>query len=204
LYQYLVDFAGAGATVPISGFGYLLANGAMQGARKGLFGAFTGALSSASGTKIVGLLNDFAATCTDNDFNVEKYNAVKTEIENSGAKKAAVNRMLSDLAIAIKSYTVLNKELDLSDLPDTPDVPDYSVDESTPDESTPDESTPDENNAASADDSKVDESNANGESNGTNTETEEGDYTVIIIVSVVVVIAIAFAAIFLLKKKGNR
>ena len=26
LYQPLVDFAGAGATVPISGFGYLLAN----------------------------------------------------------------------------------------------------------------------------------------------------------------------------------
>jgi stage V sporulation protein AE len=48
LYQYLVDFAGAGATVPISGFGYLLANGAMRGAQKGFFGAFTGALSSAS------------------------------------------------------------------------------------------------------------------------------------------------------------
>ena len=48
LYQYLVDFAGAGATVPISGFGYLLANGAMQGAQKGVFGAFTGALSAAS------------------------------------------------------------------------------------------------------------------------------------------------------------
>lgn len=48
LYQYLVDFAGAGATVPISGFGYLLANGAMKGAQKGAFGAFTGALSSAS------------------------------------------------------------------------------------------------------------------------------------------------------------
>lgn len=48
LYQYLVDFAGAGATVPISGFGYLLANGAMKGAQKGFFGAFTGALSSAS------------------------------------------------------------------------------------------------------------------------------------------------------------
>ena len=48
LYQYLVDFAGAGATVPISGFGYLLANGAIKGAQKGLFGAFTGALSSAS------------------------------------------------------------------------------------------------------------------------------------------------------------
>ena len=48
LYQYLVDFAGAGATVPISGFGYLLANGAIRGAEKGWFGAFTGALSAAS------------------------------------------------------------------------------------------------------------------------------------------------------------
>ena len=48
LYQYLVDFAGAGATVPISGFGYLLANGAIKGAEKGFFGAFTGALASAS------------------------------------------------------------------------------------------------------------------------------------------------------------
>ena len=48
LYQYLVDFAGAGATVPISGFGYLLANGALKGAEKGFFGAFTGALASAS------------------------------------------------------------------------------------------------------------------------------------------------------------
>lgn len=48
LYQYLVDFAGAGATVPICGFGYLLANGAIQGAEKGLFGAVTGAFSAAS------------------------------------------------------------------------------------------------------------------------------------------------------------
>lgn len=48
VYQFLVDFAGAGATVPISGFGYLLANGGIRGAEKGLFGAFTGALSAAS------------------------------------------------------------------------------------------------------------------------------------------------------------
>jgi len=48
LYQYLVDFAGAGATVPISGFGYLLANGAMKGAKEGLFAAITGGLSAAS------------------------------------------------------------------------------------------------------------------------------------------------------------
>ncbi len=48
LYQPLVDFAGAGATVPISGFGYLLANGAIKGAEKGLFYAVTGSLSAAS------------------------------------------------------------------------------------------------------------------------------------------------------------
>ena len=48
LYQYLVDFAGAGATVPISGFGYLLARGAMRGAQKGIFYAVTGPLAAAS------------------------------------------------------------------------------------------------------------------------------------------------------------
>ena len=32
IYEYLVDFGGSGATVPISGFGYLLANGAIKGA----------------------------------------------------------------------------------------------------------------------------------------------------------------------------
>lgn len=49
LYQYLVDFAGRrGATVPISGFGYLLANGAIRGAQKGLFYAVTGSLAAAS------------------------------------------------------------------------------------------------------------------------------------------------------------
>lgn len=48
VYQPLVDFAGAGATVPISGFGYLLANGAMKGAEKGFFAAVTGSLSAAS------------------------------------------------------------------------------------------------------------------------------------------------------------
>jgi stage V sporulation protein AE len=48
LYQPLVDFAGAGATVPISGFGYLLANGAIKGADRGFFYAITGSLSAAS------------------------------------------------------------------------------------------------------------------------------------------------------------
>ncbi len=48
VYQPLVEFAGAGATVPISGFGYLLANGAMRGAQEGLYQAVTGSLAAAS------------------------------------------------------------------------------------------------------------------------------------------------------------
>ena len=48
LYDYIVQFAGAGATVPISGFGYLLARGGIRGAEKGLFYAVTGPLSAAS------------------------------------------------------------------------------------------------------------------------------------------------------------
>ena len=48
VYQPLVDFAGAGATVPISGCGYLLANGAIKGAEKGFFYAVTGSLTAAS------------------------------------------------------------------------------------------------------------------------------------------------------------
>ena len=48
LYQFLVDFAGAGATVPICGFGYLLAQGAMKGAKISLFKALTGGISSAA------------------------------------------------------------------------------------------------------------------------------------------------------------
>ncbi len=48
VYQYIVDFAGAGATVPISGFGYLLADGAMKGAKESLFKAITGGLGAAS------------------------------------------------------------------------------------------------------------------------------------------------------------
>ena len=47
LYQYVVDFGGAGATVPICGFGYLLAKGAIEGAKESLFKAITGGITSA-------------------------------------------------------------------------------------------------------------------------------------------------------------
>lgn len=49
LYKPLVDFAGAGATVPLTGFGYSLAKGVMEEVdSKGLLGALTGGLTATS------------------------------------------------------------------------------------------------------------------------------------------------------------
>ena len=50
IYKYLVDFAGAGATVPLTGFGYNLAKGAIEGVKEsGLIGAFTGGVKASAG-----------------------------------------------------------------------------------------------------------------------------------------------------------
>ena len=50
IYKYLVDFAGAGATVPLTGFGNLLAKGAIEKVQQnGLVGAFTGGTAAAAG-----------------------------------------------------------------------------------------------------------------------------------------------------------
>ncbi len=49
-YQPLVDYAGAGATVPLTGFGHLLAQGSIEEVQKdGILGAFKGALRAAAG-----------------------------------------------------------------------------------------------------------------------------------------------------------
>ena len=49
-YQYVVDWGGAGATVPLTGFGYSLARGVAKAvAEKGLLGAITGGLTATAG-----------------------------------------------------------------------------------------------------------------------------------------------------------
>ena len=49
LYEPLVKFAGAGATVPLCGFGHTLAKGVRAAvADRGLLGAFTGGLSASA------------------------------------------------------------------------------------------------------------------------------------------------------------
>ena len=50
VWEPLVDFAGAGATVPIMGFGHTLAKGVEQAvAQQGFVGIFTGGLTACSG-----------------------------------------------------------------------------------------------------------------------------------------------------------
>ena len=50
VYKPLADFAGAGATVPLTGFGHLVAEGVRQAVdEKGLLGALTGGLGATAG-----------------------------------------------------------------------------------------------------------------------------------------------------------
>ena len=67
LYEPLVELAGAGATVPLTGFGYALGKGAIEAvAEKGVIGAFTGGITATAGgiaaAIVFGYL--FALICT--------------------------------------------------------------------------------------------------------------------------------------------
>ena len=50
IYEHLVDFAGAGATTPIIGFGYLISKGTRAAVEEqGLLGTLTGGLTATAG-----------------------------------------------------------------------------------------------------------------------------------------------------------
>ena len=62
LWQPVVDFAGAGALVPIIGFGHTLAQGMAQAiAREGLTGIFTGGFTACAGGVAASLIFGFIA-----------------------------------------------------------------------------------------------------------------------------------------------
>lgn len=65
VYQPLIDFAGGGATVPLTGFGALLAKGVKEAVDKdGILGAFTGGLTSgAAGITAAVFFGLLAALC---------------------------------------------------------------------------------------------------------------------------------------------
>ena len=50
IYEYFVEYAGAGATVPLTGFGYCLANGVKKAVNEqGFLGIFIGGLKATAG-----------------------------------------------------------------------------------------------------------------------------------------------------------
>lgn len=58
IYEPLVSFAGAGATVPLTGFGYILAKGVKDAiAEDGFLGIITGGLKSAAGGITVAIVS---------------------------------------------------------------------------------------------------------------------------------------------------
>ena len=65
VYGAVAEFAGAGATVPLTGFGHTLAQGAIRAVQEsGLIGAFTGGVSAAAGGITAAVFFGFlAAVC---------------------------------------------------------------------------------------------------------------------------------------------
>ena len=69
MYKPLIDFAGCGATVPLTGFGNLLATGAIDGVKEsGFLGAFTGGSAAAAGRN-----------CSRNIFWIHCFPSIKAE-----------------------------------------------------------------------------------------------------------------------------
>ena len=65
IYQHLIDFAGAGASVPLVGFGHLLADGVKKAVQEdGFLGVFKGGLTASSaGITAAILFGLFASIC---------------------------------------------------------------------------------------------------------------------------------------------
>ena len=62
LYKPFAEFAGAGATTPLTGFGYLIAKGVREAVlERGLIGALTGGLTAAAGGTAAALCFGFLA-----------------------------------------------------------------------------------------------------------------------------------------------
>ncbi len=63
VYEPIVNYAGAGATVPITGFGYTLCRGVIRAiSEKGLLGILTGGLTSVAGGVSAAVLFGFLAS----------------------------------------------------------------------------------------------------------------------------------------------
>ncbi|CCX51270.1 sporulation stage V protein AE [Clostridium sp. CAG:226] len=98
LYEPLVRLAGAGATTPLTGFGYALGKGAIDGAMEdGLIGAFTGGIKATAGGVCAGRVFCGRRCCRGNSFR-------RTQCGNIHAKDEKVGEInWLNLAIPLSS-----------------------------------------------------------------------------------------------------
>ena len=63
VYDYLIDFAGAGAAIPLTGFGYALSKGVKEAvAEQGFLGVITGGLTACAGGVTAAILSGLAVS----------------------------------------------------------------------------------------------------------------------------------------------
>lgn len=63
IYKYIIDFAGCGATVPLTGFGANLAKGTLEAVKEnGLLGAFIGGVKASAGGIAAAVLFGYIAS----------------------------------------------------------------------------------------------------------------------------------------------
>ena len=68
VYDFIVEFGGSGARLPLTGFGYIIAKGVREAVdRDGAVGILTGALTAASGGTSAALISGFAASLVFRD-----------------------------------------------------------------------------------------------------------------------------------------
>ena len=85
IYKPLIDFAGCGATVPLTGFGNLLATGAIDGVKEnGFLGAFSGGTVAAAGRNRSSSI--FWIYCIIS-FKAKNKETIKLDITNRNANK---------------------------------------------------------------------------------------------------------------------
>ena len=65
IYKHLINFAGCGATVPLTGFGNLIAKGTIEEVKSnGLIGAFTGGIKASAGGIAAAIFFGYIASIT--------------------------------------------------------------------------------------------------------------------------------------------
>ena len=146
-----------------------------------------GDISSDEATAVTDAIGALKATVTESaEFGMDEYGALVAaiaEIENESVRA----RITADIKYALMMSTVLNKELDLSDIPDAPEyIP--PVNESEP------EISDTESNAAS--DSSESSDNADNGDNGGN-----GNLAMYICFGILALCAVALAVFLIFRKK---